>query len=144
MQTVRDLLEEKGRVVWTIGPGRTVYEAHTLMAEKDIGALIVVEDGGKVRGIFSERDYARKVILKGASSREITVREVMTPRVFFVGPDQGLEECMALMTERRVRHLPIIDKERLVGVISIGDVVKASIAQKDYMIGQLENYIMGG
>ncbi len=144
MQTVRDLLEEKGRKVWTIGPEQTVFEALTLMAEQDIGALVVVADGGRLKGIFSERDYARKVILKGISSRETHVRDIMTSKVFFVGPDQPLEECMALMTERRVRHLPVLEKERLVGVISIGDVVKAFIAQKDYMIGQLENYIMGG
>lgn len=143
MKTVKQLLEAKGRDVWTIGPDQSVFEALKLMAEKEVGALVVV-NSGKVAGIMSERDYARKVILKGASSRETPVREIMSTKVVYVRPDQRAEECLALMTDKRCRHLPVLDGGKLVGLISIGDAVKAIIAEKEFMIGQLENYIMGG
>lgn len=142
MISVSQCLQSKGHKVWSVGSDTSVYEALELMAEKDIGALLVVDEG-KLVGIFSERDYARKVILYGKSSRETLVGEIMTPKVYYVHPDQSLEDCMALMTEKHVRHLPVLDGERLVGVISIGDVVKAIISEQKFVIEQLENYITG-
>jgi CBS domain-containing protein len=143
MINVRIVLGEKGREIYTVSPEATVFEALTLMADKNIGALVVL-DGKKIAGIFSERDYARKVILKGKASKEITVAEIMTSVVVTVRPASTVEECMNLMTEHRVRHLPVVEQEELVGVISIGDVVKAIISDKDFMIHQLEGYITGG
>jgi CBS domain-containing protein len=119
-----------------------VYEALRVMAEKDVGALLVMEDGSLV-GIISERDYARKVILKGKTSRETLVREIMTERPVCVRADQTIEECMALMTNKRIRHLPVLENNQLIGVISIGDVVKDIISEQEFMIEQLENYITG-
>ncbi|MGB4705207.1 MAG: CBS domain-containing protein [Candidatus Saccharicenans sp.] len=142
MITVRQILEEKGHQVWTISPESTVYEALKIMAEKEVGALIVV-DKDQVVGIISERDYARKVVLKGKSSLETPVKEIMTSQVYFVNPEFTAEECMALMTEKRIRHLPVIEKNKLVGVISIGDVVKSVIASQKIQIEHLQNYIMG-
>ena len=142
MKTVRDLLRRKGSDVWSVGPETTVYDALRLMAEKNIGAVLLL-DGEQLVGIFSERDYARQVVLKGKSSKETPVREVMTSPVVFVRPEQTIEECMALMTDKRIRHLPVIDEGRLVGLISIGDVVKAQIADRDFMIEQLTDYITG-
>ena len=142
MKTVKDLLAVKGSQVWSIAPDATVFEALRLMAEKEIGALLVLE-AGKLVGIISERDYARKVILKGKSSKDTPVKEIMTTKVLYVRPDQTIEECMALMTDKRVRHLPVLDGEQLVGIISIGDVVKALIDEKDFIIQQLEQYITG-
>lgn len=142
MITVSQCLHIKGHAVWSVGSDKSVYEALQIMAEKDIGALLVVDEG-KLVGIFSERDYARKVILYGKSSKETLVGEIMTPRVYYVHPEQSLEDCMALMTEKHVRHLPVLDGERLVGVISIGDVVKAIISEQKFVIEQLENYITG-
>jgi CBS domain-containing protein len=142
MISVSQCLQNKGQEIWSVRSDRSVYEALELMAEKDIGALLVVDDG-KLVGIFSERDYARKVILQGKSSRETLVREIMTPRVVYVHPQQTIEECMALMTEKHIRHLPVLDGERLVGVISIGDVVKAIISEQKFVIEQLEHYITG-
>jgi len=113
------------------------------MAEQDIGALVVIEEG-QIVGIMSERDYARKVILKGASSRETPVSEIMSKKVVFVRPEQTIEECMALMTQKRCRHLPVMNGDEMVGLVSIGDAVKAIIAEKEFMISQLENYIMAG
>lgn len=112
------------------------------MADRNVGALLVVE-GKKLAGIFSERDYARKVILKGKSSREIPVKEIMSTRVVFVRPNQTIDECMALMTEKRIRHLPVLQSEKLIGLISIGDVVKAVIGEQEFIIHQLENYVSG-
>jgi CBS domain-containing protein len=143
MKTVRELLRNKGYHVWSIGPEATVYEALTLMAEKDVGALLVLDGAGQLVGILSERDYARKVVLKGRTSRETPVREIMTGRVVWVRPDQTIEDCMALMTNRRVRHLPVLEENRVLGVISIGDVVKDVISEQEFMIEQLENYITG-
>jgi CBS domain-containing protein len=143
MKTVRDLLKQKGREVWSVAPDSTVYDALKLMAEKNIGALLVI-DAGRPVGIFSERDYARQVILKGKTSKDTPVREVMTAKVVFVRPEQSIEECMALMTDRRFRHLPILEEGALVGILSIGDVVKAVISEKDFLIEQLANYISSG
>jgi len=142
MKTVAQLLRAKGHDVLSISPEAFVFEALKVMAEKNVGALLVVE-GERLVGVFSERDYARKVILKGKASKEIPVREIMTSHVLYVRPEQTIEECMALMTDKRVRHLPVLEEERLVGVISIGDVVKAIIAEQDFMIEQLQNYITG-
>ncbi|HEX9371826.1 MAG TPA: CBS domain-containing protein [Roseiflexaceae bacterium] len=140
MTTVQQLLQTKGHDVWSIGPDASVFEALQLMAEKDVGAL-VVRDGDQIAGIISERDYARSIALKDRSSRTTPVGEIMTRRVLYVRPDQDIEECMALMTERRLRHLPVLDGGRLIGVISIGDVVKHIITERDFLIEQLENYI---
>lgn len=143
MVMVMQILKTKGNTVWTIGPQETVYAALKLMAEKGIGALLVVE-AGKVAGIFSERDYARKVILEGRSSKETPVGAVMTERVVGVNLDTSVEVCMELMTEGHFRHLPVMDGDHLVGVVSIGDVVKSIISEQGHLIEQLEKYILGG
>jgi len=143
MKTVKELLRNKGYQVWSIEPEATVYEALTLMAEKDVGALLVLDNAGQLVGILSERDYARKIVLKGKTSRETPVREIMTEKVVWVRPDQTIEECMALMTNKRIRHLPVMEESRLLGVISIGDVVKDIISEQEFVIAQLENYITG-
>jgi len=142
MITVEQILRHKGRAFWSVAPNAMVIDALKLMAEKDVGALMVLE-AGRLAGIISERDYARKVILKAKSPLQTPVREIMTQVVVTVRPGNTVEECMALMTEKRVRHLPVLVEDRVVGVISIGDVVKASIDAKDFMIKQLENYITG-
>ncbi len=142
MIKVKQLLEDKHDVVCTISPQDSAFRALEVMAEKNLGALVVVKDG-KMVGIFTERDYARKVILKGRSSKNTSVRELMTEKVCYVRPEQTMEECMALMTDKRTRHLPVIDKEQLTGIVSIGDVVKQIVADKDFTIHQLENYITG-
>ena len=142
MHTVRQLLDAKPRQVVTIAPDASVFEALELMAEKDIGAVVVVHDD-RVVGILSERDYARKVILHNKASRDITVDEIMTDRVLYVSPGHTVEECMALMTDKRIRHLPVMNGDELIGVLSIGDLVKATISEQDFTIRQLERYIMG-
>jgi len=142
MKSVRHCLQTKGSQVYSIHPEASVYEALDLMADKDIGALLVME-GERLVGIFSERDYARKIILHGKSSRETPVREIMTPRVVVIRPDQSLDDCMALMTGKHIRHLPVVEGDKVVGVISIGDVVKEIIAEQEFVIEQLENYITG-
>ena len=142
MKSVKEILRSKGHTIISITPDTTVYEALKIMADKNIGALIV-KDGETVAGIMSERDYARKVILHGKSSKELQVREIMTSKVYYVRPEQSVQECMAQMTDRRVRHLPVLDGDRLVGIISIGDVVKAIIAEQESTIKLLENYITG-
>jgi CBS domain-containing protein len=143
MKTVREVLRTKGSEVCSVGPETTVYDALELMAEKNIGAVLVLERELPV-GIFSERDYARQVILKGKTSKNTPVREVMTSRVVFVRPEQNIEECMALMTAKRCRHLPVLEEGKLAGILSIGDVVKAVISEKEFHIAQLENYIASG
>ena len=143
IKTVGDILRIKGNDVWSTTPDATVYEALQTMAEKNVGALVVL-DANAVVGIMSERDYARKVILHGRSSREIRVREIMTSEVYYVRPDQDIQDCMAQMTEKRVRHLPALENDQLVGIISIGDVVKALIAEHESTIKHLEDYITGG
>ena len=142
MTTVREILQEKGNQVWTIDPDKTVFDALTLMAAKEIGALVAVEDGS-ICGMVSERDYARKVILKGKSSRDTLVRDSMTSKVCYVSPEHRIEECMALMTDKIVRHLPVMENDELAGIVSIGDVVKSVISDQEFIISQLESYIMG-
>lgn len=142
MTIVNQLLQAKGRDVWSIAPDASIYDALTLMADKNIGALLVVDEG-QVVGIFSERDYARKVVLRGRSSRNTPVSEAMTSQVISVRLDQSVEKCMALMTEKHIRHLPVYADEELVGIISIGDVVKAIISQQEVIINHLEDYITG-
>jgi CBS domain-containing protein len=142
MITINRLLEMKGHDIWSISPDALVYSALRLMAEKNVGALLVNEDE-RVVGIISERDYARKIILKGKRSADTLVREIMTHRVISVTSDQPIEHCMELMTENRVRHLPVYTGEQLVGIISIGDVIKAIISEQEFVIEQLENYIAG-
>ena len=142
MKSVRQLLQAKGRDIHSIAPDARVFEALKLMAEKNVGALLVVE-GERLVGVFSERDYARKVILKGKTSKDTAVRDIMTSHVLYVRPEQTIEECMALMTAKHVRHLPVLEEEGLVGVVSIGDVVKAIIAEQEFIIEQLQNYITG-
>jgi CBS domain-containing protein len=142
MTIVAQVLQEKGHTVWSVPPDATVYQALELMAEKGIGAVLVL-DGEQIVGILSERDYARKVILKGKSSRDTRVSEIMTTAVYYVHPHQTVEECMALMTAKRIRHLPVLEQGKLVGLISIGDVVKAVISDQESMIQALEKYITG-
>ncbi|MFQ5863762.1 MAG: CBS domain-containing protein [bacterium] len=143
MKLVNQLLQTKGHEVWSVTPDTSVYQALKLMADKNIGSLLVLE-ADKLIGIFSERDYARKVILKGKASKNTVVREIMSANVVYIRPDQSVEECMALMTDKRVRHLPVLDGEKVIGIISIGDVVKAIISEQEFMIKQLENYITRG
>lgn len=142
MPTIRELLSSKSPEVWHVAPDATVYQALELMAEKDIGALPVIE-GGKIVGIFSERDYARNLVLKGKASKNTPVRDLMVSPVLYVRIDQTVEDCMALMTDKRVRHLPVLDGEELVGIVTIGDVVRRIIQDQDFVIDQLENYIRG-
>lgn len=141
MQTIRKILSEKGTEIWSTSPGATVFEALQLMAEKDVGALPVM-DQGKLVGIFSERDYARKVILLGKSSKKTFVREIMTPHVIYATPDMTNDQGLALMSAKRIRHLPVVDGEDMVGMISIGDLVRSIISEQKEMISQLEQYIL--
>src|SRR5258708_19568331 len=142
MDTVRDIVQVKGKLVYTVSPESYVYEGLETLENKNLGSLVVVEKNGQVDGIFTERDYARKIILKGRSSRETMVRDIMTESPVFVAPDTKIEECMQMMTSKFIRHLPVCDKGELVGLISIGDVVKFIINQKDYVIEHLEHYIV--
>lgn len=143
MKTVAGILRTKGRKIWSVAPDDTVLDALSLMAEHNIGAVLVMDKQGVV-GIMSERDYTRKVSLHGKTASDTLVREIMTRRVVCVRTDQTAEECMALMTSKRVRHLPVLEEGRLAGVISIGDVVKAVISDQVFLIEQLENYITTG
>ncbi len=143
MEIVSDILKEKGHEVLSVTPETSVFEALKLMADKNVGSLLVLKNDELI-GLFSERDYARKVILKGKSSKDTPVNEIMSSRVVYVRPSQTIEECMALMTDKRVRHLPVFKDKQLVGLISIGDVVKAIISEHEFLIHQLENYITGG
>ncbi len=142
MSTVKEILRDKGPEVWSITPDATVYDALKLMADKNVGAVLVM-DANHLVGILSERDYARKVILYGKSSKDTLIREIMTDRVIYVRPEQTTEECMALMTDKRVRHLPVLEDDLVLGVISIGDVVKSIISEQRFTIEQLEHYISG-
>jgi CBS domain-containing protein len=142
MKIVFDILQIKGRQVWSVSPDTTVYDALSLMADEGIGAVLVLHEDQPV-GIFSERDYARKVILKGKSSRLTPVKEIMSTQIFYVSPEQTIAECMALMTEKHIRHLPVLKDGALEGIISIGDVVKALITDHEFTIDQLERYISG-
>lgn len=142
MKTVKQILDDKGHEVWSVGPEDTVYDSLRLMADKGIGSLLVM-DGDRLVGIVSERDYARKVVLAGKSSKTLPVKDVMTTRVLCVAPERRVDECMALMTDKRARHLPVVDHKRVVGLVSIGDLVKAMISEQQILIDQLQNYITG-
>jgi CBS domain-containing protein len=139
---IRDILHQKGDTVWTVSPDTTVLAAIQMMADKNIGALLVTQ-AGKLIGILSERDYTRKVVLKGRSSKDTPVRDILSGRVLHVTPNHTVEECMRLMTEHRVRHLPVLDGEKIAGVISIGDLVNCIISAQSSAIHQLETYITG-
>jgi CBS domain-containing protein len=140
--SVRQVLEAKGSATFSLSPGATVYEALELMAKNDVGS-VVVADGDCLLGIFTERDYARKLILQGRSSKDTPVSDLMTSNILTVSPTQTIDDCMAMITENRVRHLPVVEKGQLVGIISIGDVVKAVIADQQRTIQQLSSYIAG-
>lgn len=142
MDTAESLLKSKGNQIWSVHPDASVYDALVMMAAKEAGALLVMEDNELV-GVISERDYARKIILKGKASKDTLVREIMTAKVICVNIHTPVNECMAIMTEKRIRHLPVFDGEKLVGVISIGDVVKDIISEQEFVIDQLEKYIIG-
>jgi CBS domain-containing protein len=142
MKRIQTLLKKKGYDVWSIAPDASVYDAIHLMAEKAVGALIVM-DGQKLVGVISERDYARKIILEGRSSENTKISEIMSSEVITTGPDNRIEECMAIMTERRIRHLPVLDGDEVLGVISLGDLVKYIIAEQQFVIEQMERYING-
>lgn len=142
MTTVRSILHSKGNQVVSVSPETLVSTALELMAEKNVGALVVTKDGA-IAGMFSERDFARKTVSDGKAALDSTVRELMTSSVFTITPEQSIEECMAAMTAKRIRHLPVLENHRLVGVVSIGDVVKAVISDQEHLIQHLENYITG-
>jgi CBS domain-containing protein len=148
METVREFLSRKGNAVHSVRPTATVFEALKLMAQKNIGAVVVADEGGRLHGIFSERDFARKAIGTSKITDTTSVKDVMTTRVVSINPDTRINECMALMTEKRIRHLPVLDGEKLMGLVSIGDVVKSMlseqemvISQQAYKIDQLETYM---
>lgn len=150
MQTAKDLLKTKIKEVWSISPKKTVFDALKLMAEKEVGALMVMDENApvgkeKVVGIITERDYARKIILKGKASSKALISEIMTPadKMYCVKPETPVEDCMVLMTGKRIRHIPVFDGAKFVGLISIGDVVKSTISSKDMLIEHLSNYISG-
>ena len=145
MQRMNDILKSKTKQLWSISPNASVFDALKLMAEKEVGALMVMDKNGKVSGIITERDYARKIILKGKTSPKTLVKEIMTPsqKMFTVKPDTSLEDCMVLMTGKHIRHVPVFDGTKFVGLVSIGDVVKSTISQKDVLINSLSNYIAG-
>jgi len=142
MATIKQLLDNKGHEISSVGPADTVYDAIKMMAAKEIGSLVVLEEG-KLVGIITERHYARNVILKGRSSQETTVGEIMSTRVVCARPEQTVEECMAVMTDKAVRHLPVLENKELVGIVSIGDLVKSIISDQKFIIEQLEHYISG-
>jgi CBS domain-containing protein len=145
MQKASDLLKSKAKQQWSILPEASVFDALKLMAEKEIGAVMVMDKKNKFVGILTERDYARKIILKGKTSLKTSVKEIMTPvaKIYKVKPDTSVEDCMVLMTGKHIRHVPVFDGDKFVGVISIGDVVKSMISQKDLLINNLSDYIGG-
>lgn len=143
MLRVKDLLSEKGNEVWSIGRSQSVYQAIEMMSLKEVGALAVVSDSGELIGIVSERDYARKVILQGRLSKETLISAIMTSEVISTDEDASVDECMALMTHRRIRHLPIVKEGQMIGMISVGDLVKSMLLEKDQKIEQLERYVRG-
>ena len=143
MKTIKELLQKKGDMIWSVEPDMTVYDALKLMSDANIGAVLVMESG-KIAGILSERDYARKIIIKGKTSKETLVREIMTEKVYYITPEVSVENAMAIMSDKHIRHLPVIENEKVMGVISIGDVVKTVISEQQYKIEQLEKYVMGG
>lgn len=143
MSTVNKILKEKGSNAWSINPQAYVFEALELMLEKNIGGLLVV-DAGKLIGIFTERDYARKLVLKGRWSKDTCVSDLMTENVLYVEPNNTIDDCMRLMTKKRIRHLPVLQDGKILGIVTIGDVVKQIISDQEFTIHQLENYISGG
>lgn len=143
MKSVEELLRTKTRALFKVAPDVSVYEAVRLMAEYNIGALIVCDNAGNLVGMISERDYARKIVLQGRSSRSTLVRDIMSEKVVFVTPTQDVEDCMILMTQKRIRHLPVVTDGKVEGLLSIGDLVQATISEKEYIINQLEHYIHG-
>lgn len=142
METIGQVLDRKGRKVYSVAPNATILDALAVMAEHDIGAVLVIEDG-RLLGIFSERDYARKVVLKGLVSRDVQVTQLMTPRPRTVSPSSTVEEVMNMMTENRFRHLPVVENDQLVGIVTIGDMVKSMVLQQERTIRQLSSYISG-
>jgi CBS domain-containing protein len=142
MKTIGQLLESKGKDIWSIAPGESVYEALRIMSRKDVGAVLVI-DKEKLVGIFSERDYARKIILEGKSSKDTAVGELMTKDVYYVEPKNTLHETLAVMTSRGIRHMPVMDKEQLVGIVTIIDVGNQVVADQEFTIRELEKYISG-
>lgn len=142
MDTVRKLLQVKGNVIFSVSAENTVYEALEKLESKNLGSLVVLEDDGKLDGIFTERDYARKVVLKGRSSKDVLVRDIMTEDPIFVTPDSTIDDCMKLMTDKFIRHLPVVENNQVIGLISIGDLVKYIIEEKDYIIKNLEHFIV--
>ena len=142
MNLVKDILGAKDRELWSVKPDDTIFDAIKVMADKGISAVLVM-DGDKLAGIVTERDYARKVVLEGKSSRESAVNEVMTSKILCVAPDQTIDQCMALMTEKRIRHLPVLEGGSVVGIVSIGDLVKAVMSDQKELIDQLKHYIAG-
>ena len=141
--TVKELLTEKGSNVWTINQNKTVYDGLVMMSKKDVGALLVVDDEGKLEGIFSERDYARKIILLGKTSKDTKIGDMMSREISVVKPDNTIQNCLALMTKKKIRHLPVIDQNKLIGVVSIGDAVNRIISDQEETIHNLEDYIYG-
>jgi CBS domain-containing protein len=142
MTTVRQLLDQKGKNIWSIHPDATVFDAVAKMAEKDVGSLVVMESD-EIVGIITERHYARNVVLKGKTSPATSVRDIMERHVVIARPEQSVDQCMALMSEKRVRHLPVFEGKRPIGIVSIGDLVKSKIGDQKFMIDQLEHYIHG-
>ena len=142
MVTIRQLIKSKGSDVWSVSPDASVFEAMKIMADKGIGALVVLENE-KLVGMITERDYARKVVLKERTSKETPVGDIMTKDVLYARPEHTVEECLALMTEKRTRHLPVLDADKLIGLVSIGDLVKSVIDEQQHVIKQLEHYISG-
>ncbi|HIG41036.1 MAG: CBS domain-containing protein [bacterium] len=143
MLRIKNLLQGKGRNVWSVGPAHSVYQAIEMMALKGVGALTVLNDNGELIGIISERDYARKVILQGKSSKDTQVSEIMTREVITITEDVKVNECMTLMTNKRIRHLPVKEGAQVIGMISVGDLVKSIISEQDFKIEQLERYVRG-
>ena len=150
METVKDILATKGSSVVSVSPDTTLLAALELMADKNVGAVLVLDERGSIQGIFSERDFVRKIIIKGRAMETTQVREIMTAKVLYVGSDTSLSDCMNLMTEKRIRHLPVLEGEKPIGIVSIGDVVKAIVREQQLLIhrqaseiGQLERYISG-
>jgi CBS domain-containing protein len=142
MTTVRQLLDQKGKTIWSIEPDATVFDAVAKMAEKNVGSLLVMDDD-KLIGIITERHYARKVVLKGKTSPTIPVRDIMESEIIAVLPEQSVEQCMAIMTEKRVRHLPVVQGDKPIGIVSIGDLVKSIISDQKFIIDQLVHFIHG-
>jgi CBS domain-containing protein len=142
MKTVNEILNAKGHEIWSVDPEDTVFDSLKQMSEKGVGSLLVMKDE-KLVGIVTERDYARKVILEGKSSKDTPVKDIMSAKVLCVAPERTVDQCMALMTDKRARHLPVVDHKRVVGVVSIGDLVKAMISEQQILIDQLQNYISG-